>query len=270
MKTVKLALAFATCASGTALAQQDSPMCMQSNFDQARGIFTITNPTPGAVNQQCFLTVHPAATAMASGPDAKFVEGSYEIELSGGGGGGGGGGGAVDARAGGGQGGAGATPYKTVMNLTPGVYRLTIGSGGRGGASCPQDRRAGAIEPLPGGRGEDGHPTGIAEAYSGKTIAGFPNAHMYAGANMTFDVASGRRVPAPGPIAVASHSEPGIDGPNGTTREGPCEPGYAGGHGFIKMTLLSQAAPAPAPAPQVIQPAPAPQPVERPVRKDRG
>jgi hypothetical protein len=263
MKTVKLALMLFTCASGTALAQQGSPMCMQTNYDQANGVFTVMNPAPGAVNQQCFLTIHPASATPASGPDAKFVEGSYEIVLSGGGGGGGGGGDIA-----GGQGGAGAVPYKTVMNLTPGVYRLTMGTGGRGGAPC--DVRGERVDvPETGFRGENGNPTGIAEAYSGKTIAGFPDAHSYAGAAPRFDVASGRRVPAPGSAPVATHADPGIDGQNGGTRDGPCEPGYAGGHGFIKVTQLSQApAPVQAPPPRVIEPAPAP--VERPVRKDRG
>ncbi len=155
------------------------------------------------------------------------------------------------------------------MNLTPGVYRLTIGTGGRGGIACPAARGEPNLEALPGGRGEDGNPTGIADAYSGKTIAGFPDAQNWAGPAMRFDVASGRRIPAPASAyQPAPHSAAGIDGSDGGRRDdAPCEAGYAGGHGFIKMTLLSQATP---PAPKAVEPAPAPKPVERPVRKDRG
>ena len=275
MKTTsKLVLVFLTCASTSVLAQDGSPNCVLTNYDSAQNVFTVIRPAPDALNQQCFLTVHPVGAA-SGGPGAQFVEGSYEILLSGGGGGGGGGGGSHNVRGMGGQGGAGAVPVRTTTNLVPGVYRLTMGTGGRGGASCVMVRETASnavyVEPTPGARGFDGNPTGIAEAYSGKTIAGFPRAEAWAG-TAAFDVATGRRVAAPVPSSAASdRSAPGaINGPDGMTRQdGPCEPGFTGGHGFIKMTLLAQAAPPPqaAPAPVVVEPAPAP--IVRPMRKDR-
>ena len=70
--------------------------------------------------------------------------------------------------------------------------------------------------------------------------------------------------------AASDHNAPGaINGPNGGSRDGPCEAGFSGGHGFIKLTQLAQAAPPPAPARVIEQPAPAPQPIVRPIRKDR-
>jgi hypothetical protein len=273
MKTSRLALVFLACTSTSVFAQDGSPNCVLTNYDSAQNVFTVINPAPNALNQQCFLTIHPAGAS--AGPGKQFVEGSYEILLSGGGGGGGGGGGSHNLRGMGGQGGAGAVPVRTTTNLAPGVYRLTMGTGGKGGASCVMVRetasRAVYVEPSTGGHALDGNPTGMAEAYSGKTIAGFPRAESWAG-TQAFDVATGRRVAAPAPSSAASdRSAPGaINGSDGVSRQdGPCEPGFAGGHGFIKMTLLAQAAPAPAPAPVVVEPAPAPKAIERPVRKDR-
>jgi hypothetical protein len=278
MKTSsRLALVFLTCTSTSVFAQDGSPNCVVTNFDSAQNMFTVVNPAPNSLNQQCFLTIHPASAA-ASGPGSQFVEGSYEILLSGGGGGGGGGGGSEGRkiRGQGGQGGAGAVPVRTVTNLAPGVYRLTLGTGGRGGGSCVMARETATnavfVEPTPGTNGFNGNPTGLAEAYSGKTIAGFPRAENWAGTE-SYEVATGRRVPVAGPSsAVSDRNAPGaINGSDGMSREdGPCEPGFAGGHGFIKMTLLAQAAPPPqaAPAPVVVEPAPAPKPITRP-RKDR-
>ena len=281
MKTSgKLALIFLTCSSASmssVFAQDGSPNCVLTNFDSSRNVFTVINPAPNALNQQCFLTIHPAGAA-TSGPGAQFVEGSYEILLSGGGGGGGGGGGSEGwhIRGLGGQGGAGAVPVRTTTNLAPGVYRLTLGTGGRGGGSCVMTKETATqvsyVEPSTGLRGFDGNPTGLSEAYSGRTIAGFPRAESWAGSG-SYDVATGRRVPvAASSSAVSDRNAPGaINGPDGPSRDdATCEAGFAGGHGFIKMTLLAQAAPPPqaAPAP-VIEPAPAPQPIVRPIRKDR-
>ena len=261
MKTSKFALAFLTCATSSVFAQ-GSPQCEVTNFDQSRGIFTVINPAPGALNQQCFLTVHPA-----SAPAGRFVEGQYEILLSGGGGGG-----ASEDKsrkpAGGGQGGAGAAPARTVQNLSPGVYRLTMGTGGQGGFA--------AVGANPGANAGHGNPTGVAEAYSGQTIAGFPRAEMWAGhsADSYTVAAGGRRIPTQSTSsAVHDGSGPGaVNGPNGSIREGAADSGSQGGHGFIKMTLLAQAAApqvvAPPPA-ATVQPAPAPEPVLRPKRKDR-
>jgi len=253
MKSGKFALALLTCAT-TSVFAQDSPQCGPANFDQGRDMFTVVNPASGAVNQQCFLTVQPAGAA------GRYTEGNYEILLSGGGGGGGGGGTGGDRSSGvGGQGGAGAIPARTNTYLKPGVYRLTMGTGGLGGgASASQGS---------GGNAADGNPTGIVEAYTGQTIAGFPQAEQWAGRSGSYQVATGRGGVA-GPSSAGSDSSGprAADGANGSSRrDGASESGFQGGHGFIKLTQLSQA---PAPAP-VIQQAPAPEPVMRPMRKDR-
>jgi hypothetical protein len=259
MKSGKLVLALLTCATSSVFAQASSPQCEATNFDQALGIFTVINPAPGALNQQCFVTIHPAGSAAG-----RYTEGSYEILLSGGGGGGGGGGsGGRDSKSGdGGQGGAGALPSRTVHHLSPGVYRLTMGTGGQGGAAGWSSA---------GGNAGHGNPTGVAEAHSGQTIAGFPRAEMWAGhQRYVVATAGGMSGLMDGPSnAVHDGSGPGaINGPNGSSRDGASESGSAGGHGFIKLTQLSQAPQAvtPAPAATIIQQAPAP---VRPARRDR-
>ena len=162
MKSGTFALALLTCAT-TSVFAQDSPQCGAANFDQGRDIFTVVNPASGAVNQQCFLTVQPSGTA------GRYTEGNYEILVSGGGGGGGGGGGDNDSSSGtGGQGGAGAVPARTTRYLQPGVYRLTMGTGGQGGIASGKQGH--------GGNAADGNPTGIMMASTGETIAGFPRA----------------------------------------------------------------------------------------------
>ena len=226
MKTPsRLAFVILACTGTAAFAQDGSPNCVLTNYDSAQNAFTVINPAPNALNQQCFLTIHPVGAA-PSGPGKQFVEGSYEILLSGGGGGG--------------------SCVMVRETATNAVY----------------------VEPTPGDRGFDGNPTGLAEAYSNKTIAGFPRAESWAGSG-SYEVAGGRRVAAPS-SAASDRSAPGaINGPDGMVRQdGPCEPGFSGGHGFIKMTLLAQAAPPPQAAP-VVEPAPAPKPIERPIRKDR-
>ena len=254
MKSGKFALALLTCAT-TSVFAQDSPQCGPANFDQGRDIFTVVNPASGAVNQQCFLTVQPSGTA------GRYTEGNYEILLSGGGGGGGGGGSSNDDRSsgGGGQGGAGAVPARTSTYLKPGVYRLTMGTGGLGGGASGSSGS--------GGNAANGNPTGISEASTGQTIAGFPRAEQWAGRSDSYQVATGRGGVA-GPSGADSSGPRAPDGANGSSRrDGASESGFQGGHGFIKLTQLAQASPAIAPAPAVIQPAPAP--IERPMRKDR-
>ena len=257
MKSGKFALALLTCAT-TSVFAQDSPQCESANLDRGRNIFTVVNPTSGAVNQQCFLTVQP------SGAGGRYTEGNYEILLSGGGGGGGGGGQGDDRSSGhGGQGGAGAVPARTNTYLKPGVYRLTMGTGGLGGgASASQGE---------GGNAVDGNPTGIAEAHTGQTIAGFPQAERWAGRSGSYQVATGKGgVAGPSSSGSDSSGPRAPDGTNGSSRrDGASESGFQGGHGFIKLTQLSQAPQAvtPAPAPVLQQPAPAP--IERPMRKDR-
>ncbi len=173
----KLALIFLTCAAGSAYAQSGAPNCLVTNYDSGKDMFTVVN-TSAEMNQQCFLTIVPAGTT------GRFVEGEYEIVLSGGGGGGGGG----TSASGGGGGGAGALPVRTVGYLNAGVYRLTIGRGGKGGAGC--------VTAFNGGHAGDGAPTSLSEASSGRTIAGFPRAEYWAGRPaQTYLVASAGPLP---------------------------------------------------------------------------
>ncbi len=165
MKNDRLALMLLACsAASSAFAQGALPSCETSNYDQVRGIFTVINPAPGTVVQQCLLTIHPAQ-ASASGaqfPAPFLVEGYYNIVLSGGGGGGGGGG---SDGGGGGGGGGGAAPFKTTKLLLPGVYKLTIGTGGEGG--------------MPGGSTQAGNPTSLTNANTSEHIAGFRGADRW-------------------------------------------------------------------------------------------
>jgi outer membrane protein OmpA-like peptidoglycan-associated protein len=124
------------------------------------------------------------------------VEGTYVIELSGGGGGGGGGGaGTSKDQGGGGGGGAGAAPSRTVQYLSPGVYKLTIGTGGEGGSAG-------------GGRTEAGNPTSLTKADTGQLIAGFAGADVWAQRTQT--AGSGR-----GGVAAAGGSSGGSGGNSG-------------------------------------------------------
>jgi len=255
MKSGKFALALLTCAT-TSVFAQDSPQCGPANFDQGRDLFTVVNPASGAVNQQCFLTVQP------SGAAGRYTEGNYEILLSGGGGGGGGGATGDDrSSGGGGQGGVGAVPARTNTYLKPGVYRLTMGTGGLGGGASASKGS--------GGNAADGNPTGIVEAYTGQTIAGFPQAEQWAGRSGSYQVATGRGgVAGPSSSGADSSGPRAPDGANGSSRrDGASESGFQGGHGFIKLTQLSQA-PEATPAPVIIE-QPAPAPIERPMKKDR-
>jgi len=163
---IRLALLCMAVASAPAFAQSSLPECATTNFDQARNEFTIINPAVGAVNQQCYLTVYPNGPTRDQTyqyPRPHMTEGSYNIELVGGGGGGGGGG-SMDK--GGGGGGAGAAPLRTVRYLAPGVYKLTIGTGGEGGSAN-------------GGRSGDGNPTSLTNANTGALIAGFAGADVW-------------------------------------------------------------------------------------------
>ncbi|MBI1991053.1 MAG: hypothetical protein HYS65_15295 [Betaproteobacteria bacterium] len=158
MKSSRLALMVWACtAASAAFAQGALPQCETSNWDQARGVFTVMNPGPGIVQQECLLTIHPAQAAGAQFPAPFLVEGYYDVVMSGGGGGGGGGG-----DSGGGGGGAGATPFKTIKLLLPGMYKLTLGAGGDGGR--------------PGGFAQAGSPTSLTDANTGQHIAGFEGA----------------------------------------------------------------------------------------------
>jgi hypothetical protein len=105
-----------------------------------------------------------------------------------------------------GGGGAGAVPYKTQTYLSPGVYKLTLGTGGRGGV-------AGMIV---GANGEDGAPTSITKAYSNEVVAGYRGADTWARAPQPqgYMVASARGLPPPGPDGIIADGQ-GARGVNG-------------------------------------------------------
>jgi hypothetical protein len=275
MKTAKLTLMFLACAAAIpAFAQNTTDSrCGSTNYDSSRNMFTITNPTPGTATQQCFITVVPKQSWTGGVPalsSSQLVEGNYEITLSGGGGGGGGAGDTEHGRhhrteaGAGGDGGYGAVPVTTGRYLNPGVYRLTIGSGGQGGTAGP----AGQRESYSGGRGGDGGPTGLSNAYSGETVAGFPGAQSWDGSYPL--VAQGSYSGAP-----AKSGARGADGGGSTggVGGGAGDRGVQGGNGFITLALkdpVPQAAPvqaAPAAASETVT-APAPA-AARPARRDR-
>jgi len=260
MKTAKLTLMFLACAAAIpAFAQNTTDSaCGMTNFDRNGNRFTIVNPASGMATQQCFITVVPKQEWTGGAPDpasSQFVEGNYQVALSGGGGGGGGGAGSTNERksAKGGDGGSGAVPAAAVRYLKPGVYRLTIGSGGQGGASGESN----------GGRGEDGAPTSLSNADTGETVAGFPNAENWNGSYA--------------PNSPASHGAKGPDGARGgggAGGTGAGNSGSPGGNGFIRLALADpvqparmQSAPAPAASSQAVTtPPPA---AIRPARRDR-
>lgn len=205
---IRLALlGLAAAASVPAFAQNLSPQCGEANFDQTRNAFTIKSPIGEIVNQQCYLTVHSSANVpdQARQYPAFFpVEGTYVIELSGGGGGGGGGAGKDD---GGGGGGAGAAPTRTVKYLSPGVYKLTIGSGGSGGSAD-------------GGRTAAGNPTSLTNAHTGQLIAGFQGADVW---TQRFQGADGGK----GGVGKPGGSTGGSGGDSGARSEESAQSGSA-------------------------------------------
>jgi hypothetical protein len=262
MKHARFALVFIACAAAIpALAQNTTDSrCGTTNFDSSRNLFTIVNPTPDTLTQQCFITVVPKDSWSGGSPDlatSQLVEGNYEVVLAGGGGGGGGG---VAREGGSGYDGADAIPFKGNIYLSPGIYRITIGSGGRGGYG------GGSTDY--GGRGFDGGPTSISEAYSGRTLAGYPSAETWAGVYPeSLQVASGRR--SGGTYSEGNMSRATRTGDVGGGGRGAfSDEGSAGGHGYLQLALKD---PVPQPAPAVkSEPVPAPAPVEtRPARKDR-
>lgn len=160
---IRLALLCLAATTAPAFAQNALPQCGSTNFDQTRNIFTISNPAAGTTTQQCLITVYQRGAVpdqSRQSPAPYFIEGNYVVELSGGGGGGSGG---ASKNNGGGGGGGGAVPSRTAKYLAPGVYKLTIGTGGEGG---------GANGGLTGG----GYPTSLTNANTGELIYGFPGA----------------------------------------------------------------------------------------------
>jgi hypothetical protein len=286
---IRLALLCLAAASVPAFAQSATPLCGSTNFDRTRNVFTITKPAGDAVNQQCFITVYPKGAMpdqARQDPMSYLEEGTYTIDLSGGGGGGGGGGTLKDASAkggvpsdeGGGGGGAGAVPSRTVQYLAPGVYKLTIGTGGSGGSAS-------------GGRTEAGNPTSLTNVYTGQLIAGFPGADTWtqqttasgggaggvaaAGGVSGTSGGTGRAGDAGGSGGASRGSGGAGESVSGRTAAGTgdlgggggggrggantADAGGEGGHGFIKLTMAERApqASAPAAAPQTIASAPA-------------
>ena len=172
MKNHRMTLIALACVAAPAFAQSALPMCEEANFDRVQGLFTVINPAPNAINQQCFLTVHPRrASASGARSQAPFLrEGNYLIEVSGGGGGGSAG---AIRDGGGGGGGAGALSSKSMGYLAPGVYKLTIGTGGQAIATA----MANGSDSVFG----DGNPTSLTRASSGELVAGFAGADRWTG-----------------------------------------------------------------------------------------
>ena len=163
---IRLALLCLATSAAPVFGQDATPPCGFSNFDQSQKIFTVMNPVAGAVNQQCILTVYPRNEMPSQAqqyPASYLAAGRYAIELTGGGGGGSGGG---STDQGGGGGAAGALPLRTVVNLSPGQYKLTLGTGGEGGSPY-------------GGRTGDGNPSSLTNAATGQLIAGFAGADVW-------------------------------------------------------------------------------------------
>ena len=277
MKTAKFTLMFLACAAATsALAQENLPQCGSANFNQTQNAFTIANSPAGAVNQQCFITVvskQEWTGGMPNPTTSRFIEGNYEVELSGGGGGGGG----ATPTVGAGDGDS-AIPIKRTRYLSPGVYRMTIGAAGQGGQSC-QSSRSGA-------RGGDGAPTSMSAANSGQTVLGFANAESWdrntAQSNRFAASGRGRGDDTAGRGSMVRTGMSGQygGGGRGADGNGRCEMAGQGGNGFIRLALTDTVvqvqpeptravgqAPVMAPATESVAPPP---PAEmRPARIDR-
>ena len=256
---IRLALLCLTAVSVSAFAQSNLPRCGSSNFDQAQNAFTIKSAPADAVNQQCLITVYPAGAAPAAAaqdPASYFAEGKYVIDLMGGGGGGGGGGaGAKGATGGTGGGGASAAPSQTVQYLAPGEYKLTIGTGGEGGAAR-------------GGRTESGNPTSLTNATTGQLVAGFPGADTWTQQSKAAGTGAGGVATAGG---TSGYTGAAAGASSAGTTPHRAEAGGAGGPGLIRLTMSEPTRVAAAPAPVVAaEPAAAPARVAaRPAKKDR-
>jgi len=202
---IRLALLCLATASAPAFAQSATPECAANNYDHTLNGFTVINPAAGAVNQQCYFTVHastPVADQSGQYAAPNLVAGTYIIDLVGGGGGGGGG---AAKDQGGGGGGAGAAPARSVNYLAPGVYKMTIGTGGYGGAAN-------------GGRTGDGNPTSLTNATTGQLIAGFAGADVWTQRSVA-------AVDGSGGVAAAGGSSGGSGGDSGSGSEQAAQSG---------------------------------------------
>jgi hypothetical protein len=258
---IRLALLCLATVSVPVFAQNALPRCGASNFDRTQNAFTVRNASADAVNQQCLITVYPKGAAPAQAqqdPASYFVEGKYTIDLIGGGGGGGGGGAGAKGKIGGtGGGGASAAPSSTVQYLPPGDYKLTIGTGGEGGAAR-------------GGRTESGNPTSLTNANTGQLIAGFPGADTWTQKSKAAGTGAGG-VAAAGGTSGASGQAAGAS--SGGSAPKAAQAGGGGGPGLIRLTMAEPAPQASAPAPVIASSSEAVTPparaAARPARKDR-
>jgi hypothetical protein len=181
MKITKLALALLVgfgsgCASLTpapTVSMADLPNCFDSNYDRERGLFTIKGDLGKKVNQQCLLTVGPRGDVASQ----RLPAGNYRVYLANGGGGGAGGTlqSFLSGGGGGGGGGAGSAESQVTVNLTEGVYKITIGAGGLGGTAGELQR-----EGFGGGVGGAGSPSNIVRVATGELVLGTPGADTYA------------------------------------------------------------------------------------------
>jgi hypothetical protein len=249
MKTTQLTLmTLALAAAIPAFAQNTTESrCGETNYDRSTNSYTIVRPMAGVLNQQCFITVVPKSEWTGGSPDmanSRFVEGNYNVALSGGGGGGAGGAdgsGQRNASTAGGDGGDGALAFNGIRYFKPGVYRVTIGAGGLGGEHAL--------------RGIDGAPTSVSDASTGQTIAGFPRAEYWDG---TYPQRASASREATGRNGAGNDGATGNNG-GGTAARGVGDKGDRGGNGFVRLALADAvpvARVAPAVTPAVVQPAP--------------
>ena len=192
MKIIKLTfavLAGIACGSTASVSAQPAaktaslPNCFDTNYDAERRLFTIKNAVSKPANQQCLLTIGPATGDARA---ARLAAGGYTAYLANGGGGGGGGtlqtpnraAGTGGGGGGGGGGGAGSAETTARLNLSDGVYKLTIGAGGPGGSACQRPRQAQG-QGFGGGPGWLGSPSNIVRVATGEVLMGTFGADAY-------------------------------------------------------------------------------------------
>lgn len=195
----------------------DLPNCFDSNYDEEGRFFTIKSDVGNPVNQQCSLTVGPRGNVASP---QRLTAGSYRVYLSNGGGGAGG---TLQSFLRGG-GGAGAVETQATVNLTEGVYKLTIGAGGPGGSVCVPGLGFG------GGPGWFGSPSNIIRVATGELVIGTPGADRYARPTRSqIDRISGKKHAANARITGKTDAGHGGSGPGQTS----------GGHGATAATAKS-------------------------------
>ena len=181
VKTAKFKLWLVAClaagcvAAPLAASAQPIPLpdCTSANYDAQRHLFTMQGAAPGEANQQCLLTVWPRGQGASAN---RVTAGRYLVNLSDGGDGGAGGTlQSVNGGGGGGGGGAGAKELQRVVELSEGVYKLTIGAGGSGGNPCI----ATPSMVFSGGPGWLGSPSSLVRSATGEVLAGTPGADAY-------------------------------------------------------------------------------------------